>query len=288
MASSNIIVEKQLHDRLASLAKKMSADALAYCGPLVFGIDIEFRNAIENIANKKNKLIIVLETGGGYIEVVQRIVHTIRHHYETVEFIVPDYAMSAGTVFVMSGDAIHMDYFSVLGPIDPQVERPDQSMVPGLGYLKQYERLIEKSQNNGLSLAELHYLVERFDPAELYKYEQARELSIALLKEWLVKYKFKNWTRTETRGKPVTGQMKTRCASNVAIRLNNTDFWHTHGYGISIEVLRKHVKVQIEDFGTNKPISTLIRSYHRLLIDYMQKRNTKAAIHTKDNYSPIF
>jgi len=33
-------------------------------------------------------------------------------------------------------------------------------------------------------------LIQGFDQGELYYYEQARELSIALLKEWLVKYKF--------------------------------------------------------------------------------------------------
>jgi hypothetical protein len=47
--------------------------------------------------------------------------------------------------------------------------------------------------------AEMGYHVERFDPAELYSYEQARDLSIDLLKEWLVKWKFKDWTTTEKR-----------------------------------------------------------------------------------------
>ena len=42
------------------------------------------------------------KTQGGTIEVVERMVNTIRHHYEDVSFIVLDKAMSAGTVFVMS------------------------------------------------------------------------------------------------------------------------------------------------------------------------------------------
>ena len=45
----------------------------------------------------------------------------------------------------MAGDAIYMDYFSVLGPIDPQLPKDDK-MIPALGYLEQYKRLIEKSQ----------------------------------------------------------------------------------------------------------------------------------------------
>jgi len=51
----------------------------------------------------------VLTTGGGSIEVVQRIVDVFRQHYTLVDFIVPNYAYSAGTVLAMSGDAIYMD-----------------------------------------------------------------------------------------------------------------------------------------------------------------------------------
>ena len=43
--------------------------------------------------------------------------------------IVPDGAMSAGTIFALSADRIMMDYFSCLGPIDPQIEKDDNSYV---------------------------------------------------------------------------------------------------------------------------------------------------------------
>jgi hypothetical protein len=287
MTNSNIIVENQLDNRLMQLAKEMSADALSFCGPIYSGIDELIRDAIENMKDKRDKLVIVLETPGGYIEVAKRIVDTVRHHFGTIEFIVPNHAMSAGTVLVMSGDAIFMDYFSVLGPIDPQIERPDGTMVPGLGYLIKYDRLIGKSKAGKLTTAELHYLVERFDPAELYSYEQARELSIAFLKEWLVKYKFKNWEKTATRNKTVTRRMKVRRAAEIARRLNDTDFWHSHGHGISMEVLRREINLQIEDFGANVKLSEPIRSYHRLLVDYMGRRGHKVSVHVKGSFTSM-
>jgi ClpP class serine protease len=67
----------------------------------------------------RKKLAVLLTTGGGVVEVLPRIVDTFRRHYDVVDFIVPNYAFSAGTVLVMSGDAIHMDSYSRLGPIDP-------------------------------------------------------------------------------------------------------------------------------------------------------------------------
>ena len=81
--------------------------------------------------------------------------------------------MSAGTVLVMSGDAIHMDYYSLLGPIDPQVQRPGATgLIPALGYLIQYERLIEKGRQGILTTAEAQILIDCFDQAELYSTRQ--------------------------------------------------------------------------------------------------------------------
>ena len=132
--------------------------------------------------------MICLTTAGGYIEVVKRIAETLRHHYERIEYAIPNSAFSGGTVLAMSGDAIHMDYYSRLGPIDPQVEIQDGNMVPALGYLIKYERLLEKARDGTIAPAEVQLLLDGFDQAELYKYEQARELSITLLEEWLAKY----------------------------------------------------------------------------------------------------
>ena len=50
------------------------------------------------------------------------MVATLRSNYGDVTVIVPDRAMSAGTIFALSADRIMMDYFSCLGPIDPQIE----------------------------------------------------------------------------------------------------------------------------------------------------------------------
>jgi len=195
--------------------------------------------------------------------------------------------MSAGTVLVMSGDSIYMDYYSVLGPIDPQSPK-DGGMIPVLGYLEQYKRLVEKSAKGNLTTAELAFLVQKFDPAELYKYEQASELSVSLLKEWLVKYKFKNWKKTLTRGKTVTEAMRKRRAEDIARALNRTDKWNSHGRGISMEVLRSEdIKLQIEDFGADAKISQALRVYHNLIKDYAAKVGSRNVLHTRDGFTWI-
>lgn len=286
---ANTFIERQLDVHIESLQSKIDADVISFSGPILRTIDDFIRDAIESIEKKRKKLAVILQTTGGSIEVAERIANLFRHHYKYVKFIIPNYAMSAGTVLVMSGDDIYMDYYSVLGPIDPQIEKSGtKELIPALGYLEYYKRLIERSREGLLTTAELAYLVQRFDPAELYQYEQARELSQTLLKEWLVKYKFKNWKKTEKHKKTVTREMKNDRASKIADLLSETGEWHSHSRGISMDVLNKKVKLKIEDFCKDVDLTERIRSYYKLLVDYMFRRGHHIVVHTKGKYNPLF
>ena len=235
---------------------------------------------IESRCGKRSRLCVFLTTGGGYIEVVQRIVELMRHHYREVEFVVPNFAYSAGTVLVMSGDRIWMDYYSRLGPIDPQVEI-EGMLVPATGYLIQYERLREKAQEGHLTDAEVDLMISGFNQAELYAYEQARELSVSLLKSWLARYKFKSWTKTETSGRDVTEEMRELRAEEIARKLNDTDTWHSHAHGISMEVLRRDLNLKIDDYGTDDSLNGKVRAYWPLFEDYRQMLGIEA-IHSSN------
>ena len=182
----------------------MEADCLFYRGPIAFGADDLIRGAIdERPRNRRRKLLFILESSGGFAEVARRISDALRHHYREVDFLIPSHAMSAGTILALSGNAIWMDYYSVLGPIDPQVPSQDgKQLLPALGYLVRYEYLLAKANLGTAGAAELSILIN-FDQGELYAYEQARDLSAALLEEWLAKYKFKNWKETKTRKLPL-------------------------------------------------------------------------------------
>lgn len=96
---SNDIVESQLKARLDEVENLTTGNALAYIGTIDHGPEI-VRRALDAIKSKKDKLSVILDTPGGYIEVAERLAVTFRHHYACVEFIVPGEAMSAGTVLV--------------------------------------------------------------------------------------------------------------------------------------------------------------------------------------------
>jgi hypothetical protein len=290
----NRIVETHLDELAAKLERVLDADILAFMGPLEYGVDDAIKDAIEGRKEKRKRLALVLETPGGLIEVVARIADTLRHHYpDHLSVIVPNFAMSAGTVLAMAGDAIYMDYYSVLGPIDPQVERTQRDgsrkLVPAVGYLAKYKELVEKSGKHELTTAEADFLLEQFDPAELYDFEQAVDLTESLLKEWLVKYKFKDWHVTETTKTPVTPEKKQERAAEIARKLGDVDEWHSHGRGITMAVLRdpRRINLKIDDFGADKALNEAVRDYHKALSEYADVRGLVGSLHVTGNYVPL-
>lgn len=212
------------------------------------------------------------------MEVVERIVRVFRTHYKEVKVVVPDRALSAGTILAMSADAILMDYHSVLGPIDPQVER-EGKFVPALSYLHQFEDLKAKSTAGTLTTAEV-ILLQKLDLAELHQFELARELSINLLKEWLAKYKFKDWATTETRGLAVTAQMREERADSIARALSQHDRWQTHGRGISMQTLRDELNLKIDDYGGNSNLSDRVWNYFWFMRDHMNRHGIGSFVHS--------
>jgi hypothetical protein len=278
------LIEEQLKARIQALEDASNADALSFIGPIYPMASEMIKDAVEALPDKRDAIVFLLETTGGLMDVAERIAIILRHHYKRVAFIVPSEAMSAGTILVMSGDSIYMDYASMLGPIDPQIQTNSGNWVPALGYLEQYNRLIEKADEGTMTSAELSYLIENFNPAELYRYEQERELSIALLEEWLAKYKFKNWRKTQGRGKKVTAQMRKDRAADIARKLNETNRWHSHSRGIPMEVLRRDLKLLIDDFGQDPGLGPAVQSYYHLLKDYNFKRDHFIVLHTKERF----
>lgn len=274
-------LKQLLNGKLKSLEQYLDADVLVYTGdlgPLPAHIFTKIVEELKNDIVKHDKLFVILTTRGGSAEMVERYVNILRHHYTEINFIVPDYAYSAGTIFCMSGDSIHMDYSSVLGPIDPQVPNKDNKYIAALGYLDKVNEFIAKAAAGKLTNAELIWLKE-IDLGELRSFEQARDLTIDLLKKWLVVYKFKNWNKHHD-GSDVTKADKERRAEDIAKELSNNNRWKSHGKGITISELAS-LKLKIEDFSGDVNLRPLIRDYYNTMDEYIRMRSIQLFIHDR-------
>jgi hypothetical protein len=276
-------IHEILNQRLSKLEDHFQADVIFYYGQISDSIERVFRDFIEELSdgeeNKHDTLFIIINTPGGSAETVEKMVRITRRHYDKVNFIVPDSAYSAGTIFCMSGDKIYMDYSSSLGPIDPQVHN-GKAWVPALGYLDKVNELIEKSNNGNLSNAEF-VMLRDLDLAMLRRFEQARDLTTALLKEWLVKYKFQHWNTRSSTGDPVSEAEKIERAEEIANSLADNKLWHSHGRSIGVNELTSILKLKIEDYSDDLVLRNLIREYNDLICQYVIRINNDVFLHSR-------
>lgn len=274
-------IREKMAKVISGLETELDADVIGVFGPIVSGLEHRVRAAIEALPTRRSKIAVVLQTGGGSIEVTERIVNVLRHYYpDDVIFIIPDVALSAGTVLAMSGDVIMMDHFACLGPIDPQVER-EGKLVPALSYLEQFNRLVNKSMQGQLSTAELA-LLSKLDLAELHSFEQAKKLTEDLLVRWLANYKFKEWSHSQSRNIPVTQEMREQRAREIAEALNNHERWRSHGRGISMTTLQKELKLKIDDLGATPSLAAAVKEYWDFVVNCMVKENLVSFVTSRE------
>ena len=268
---------------LKKLEEKLNGDVFTYYGEIVNGAERQVKDLIEGLSNdpdKRDKIFVFLTTPGGSLTPVQRMVDIFRHFYSEVNFIVPDYAYSAGTILCMSGDNIYMNYFSTLGPIDPQVQNKDGNLVAALGYLDKINELLDKAKNNTLSQAEF-LILKDFDLAELRSYEQAKELAVDMLKKWLTKYKFKDWIVHSDGKTRVTEQEKEARAIEIAEKLSDNNRWKSHGRPIGIETLTTDLNLKIIDFEKDQALNNLIAEYYDVLTEYINGHKFRIFFQTR-------
>lgn len=270
-----------INDRAKALEAQLKADVMFYHGRIHPGYFRGFRDFVEEVKEKSTRtdgtVAVFLRTGGGSAETAERMVAVLRHHYETVYFVVPDVAMSAGTILCMSGDKIYMDYASSLGPIDPQIPAPDTGdYVPALGYLDKVAEITDKGQ---LAPADV-VLLKSLDLAKLALFEQARDLSTDLLKKWLVAYKFKDWThhRTTNAGQPVTPAEKLARAEEIANALANHKRWRSHGRNLDVAKLTD-LGIEIDDYSNIADTKRLVREYNDPLTGFIDRMEIPFFLH---------
>lgn len=254
--------------------------------------DLPFNEMISSIpANIKN-IDIVLVTPGGMAEQVAKFVNRLRPRFDHVCFIVLNKAMSAGTIFALSGDEIIMSNQSQIGPIDPQMNRGNGRFLPAQGLLTLIDEinargteLIKKGQPPAWSD---QLLLKNMDPMEIGAAIMASKYSIELVEQYLYKYKFKEWNTHSTNniGSPVTDEEKKEKSLEIAQLLCKHDKWKNHGHAINREAAWEVCKIKITH---SESIEDLDKSMRRMwaLFYWMFENINISKIYTSKNYTLI-
>ncbi|OHD63917.1 MAG: peptidase [Spirochaetes bacterium RBG_13_51_14] len=207
------------------------------------------RNDIKNID-------FYIETPGGSGETAEDIVRFLHGNFESVSFVISGEAKSAGTIIVLSGDAILMTKTGSLGPIDAQM-KIGRSIISAYDYMEWVDDKREEAEKNSKLNPFDATMVAQITPGELGSVYHALKFAEDLVVEWLINYKFKKWAETETRKIPVTMEMKTNRANEIAKELTNHSKWRSHGRSIKIDDLEK-IGIKITKVDDDPKLSDII------------------------------
>lgn len=237
------------------------------------GVDVsmvqdDFYNIQDILREHPDEIIdIYVETPGGSGEAAEEIARFLRKKFKEVNFVIAGEAKSAGTILVLSGDNIHMTETGSLGPIDAQV-KIGRSVVSAHDYKAWVDETKKEAETTGKLNPFDAMMVSQISPGEIYGVVNSLEYAKDLVKEWLAKYKFKNWTVTKTKQEEVTPKKRQDVANKVADMLCDHTTWRTHGRSLKIDDLCPLLEInRIDDDKKLADIVYRIKTVIRILFD---------------------
>lgn len=221
----------------------------------------------DQIANlpANTELDFIIETPGGDGTIAESIVSSLHDKFSEIGIIIPGSAMSAGAIMAMSGDEILMHPIqSAVGPIDAQLIQNGKQF-SAHAFLEGIENIKKEATDTGALNRAYIPILQNISPGEIEHAKNAQEFSQQLVRDWLVKYKFRNWNVHSTSGNPVTDQEKIQRAEEIAAALCDHGKWKTHGRRIRLADLHE-LRLRITDYSKDRPdLCEAIQRYFVLL-----------------------
>ncbi len=249
--------------------------------------DLPFNEMIASLPSECKAIDIVLVTPGGFAHQVAKFVNKLRPRFDNIGFILLNKSMSAGTIFITSGDEIIMTNQSQIGPVDPQVRTKNGEFIPAQAILT----LIEEIKVRGESLLKAGLkpawtdlqILNGIDPKEIGYAMNASNYSIQLVEEYLYNYKFKNWATHSDMVTVVTDNDKKVRANEIAIMLCDHGKWKNHGHAITREAAWDVCKLKITHAET---ITGLDKAMRRMwaLYYWIFENTSLAKVFISENY----
>lgn len=159
-----------------------------------------------NELDRQKGLDLILHTPGGFTAATESLVDYLRNMFgNDIRAIIPQLAMSAGTMIACSCKSILMGKQSNLGPIDPQL-----GLLSAHGIIEEFKRAydeIKTAQINAIKnpadpnlIAEVNAkialwqpIVAKYTPALIGECEKIIEWSESIVKEWLSQNMFSDF-----------------------------------------------------------------------------------------------
>lgn len=244
------------HKYISSLSDLTGRNTITYYSgwlgkPNAYNVDINdndmngIMNCVHGLDCSKG-LDLILHTPGGSPAAAEAIVYYLRNKFSNdIRVIVPQLAMSAGTMIACSAKTIIMGIQSSLGPIDPQFDG-----IPAYNIKSEFEEAKQDLLDNPDNVRYWGIKLQQYPAAFMKSAIDAIEISGKLVYEWLGSCMFDNSIETDR-----------KIVSNIVSKLNEHENSKIHNRHYNSEFC-KSIGLKIEMMEESDSLQDAILSLH--------------------------
>lgn len=217
-----------------------------------FGINdndkIGFMNAIHGL-NPKIGLDLILHTPGGEAAATESIVDYLRKVFGTdIRAVVPQLAMSGGTMMACACNSILMGKQSSLGPIDPQI-----AGLPAHGIIEEFERAFQEIKIDKEKAYVWQPIIAKYSPTLIGECEKAIAWSKEMVKEWLIAGMLEKQEKREEKAESIVNDLSDHALTK------------SHARHLSVSKC-KEIGLNIEQLEDNQALQDAVLTVHHTCI----------------------
>lgn len=244
-------------------------------GVIGFEVNDEDKEGFMSCINKMPRdkgLDLILHTPGGETAATESLVEYLRSLFgNDIRAIIPQIAMSAGTMIACSCKQIIMGKQSSLGPIDPQLGNG----IPASGIIEEFRGAYDKikssttPQETQAAIALWQPIIAKYNPTLIGECEKAIKWSNEIVREWLISGMFDGDKEGETK------------ADKIIQELGNHALTKSHSRHISISKA-KEIGLKIVTMEDDQELQDKILSLHHICMQTLESGPAIKLIENQD------
>lgn len=240
------------------------------------GIDDNDKNAFMQAVcglDRSKGLDLILHTPGGDLASTESIVVYLKKLFnDDIRVVVPQIAMSAGTMISLSAKEIVMGKQSNLGPIDPQF-----GGVSCAGIIEEFDRALNDVNKDPNSALIWNTIISKYHPTFIGDCQKAIDWSDSIVKQWLIENMFKDDSDGSSKAAKVVAELSSHNRTYSHSRHIHSD--ELKNLGLRIVDLEGLDNRSIDDC---KDLQDCVLTLHHA---YMQTMSNTSAIKIVENHN---
>lgn len=254
---------------LKQLARKTGRNVIAYYSGWLqnpnlanTAIGDDDKNAFMAVIHKLDRsrgLDLILHTPGGDLAATESLVDYLHRMFgKDIRAIVPQLAMSAGTMIACACRQILMGKQSNIGPIDPQF-----GGIPAHGVIKEFEEAIQAVKDDPASISIWQVVVQKYHPTFIGECRHALRWSNEMVQQWLMEGMFDGLKDGPARAAKIVSYLSDHDHTKSHARHITLD--ETIGVGLDVLCLEKYQELQ----------DSVLNLHHAFMHAFAQSRAVK-------------